>query len=120
MKTVLRLCIWCHLSVNLALLGAQEPVLAQTPGEQAARTESRSAKRGDDAPQQLDAGNRGYAGHFSCQLFSGLDRELCAAVSDGEDRDVPRLIQAGANIEARSQGKITQGMTPLIVAVRYG
>ena len=120
MKAVLCLCVCCHLSINLMLFGTEEPVAAQTPRDEPPGTNVGSTKRGADVSDQDNGETTGYAGHYSCRVFSGLDRELCVAVSDGEVAEMKRLIEAGANIEAKSVGRTTQGMTPLIVAVRFG
>jgi ankyrin repeat protein len=120
MKTVFRLCMCCHLWVNMALFGTEEPVFAQTVRDETPATDVDSAKQGKSQLEQGDLATAGYAGHFSCRVFLGVDRELCIAVSDGEVLEMKRLIEAGANIEAKSVEKTTEGMTPLMVAVRYG
>ncbi len=90
-------------------------VQAQLP--QPETPENTPANRTESAP----AGS-GYAGHFSCRTFAGKDRELCVAVSDNEPDQVKRLLASGANIDARSRGSHTDGMTMLILAVwhRWG
>ena len=119
MKPVLCLCLCCHLSFNPALFAADEPRPAEAPSDETSGVNPDPTKSGQNAPHDHGGVMTGYAGHYSCRVFSGLDRELCVALSDGEVREVRRLIDAGANIEARSAGRSTEGMTPLIVAVRY-
>ncbi len=64
----------------------------------------------------------GFQGHFSCRTFSGQNRELAAAVSDLQVARVAELLRAGADINARSEGSHTRGMTLLQTAVwhRWG
>ena len=76
------------------------------------------ASTDDDA--KLEGIRTGYAGHYSCRVFTGREKELAIAASDEEPDEVQKLIAAGANIEAKSRGKYTKGMTMLQVAVWYG
>ncbi len=59
----------------------------------------------------------GYDGHYACRSFSGIDRKLAIAVSDQEPMVVAELLRAGADINARSNGSPTRGMTLLHTAV---
>jgi ankyrin repeat protein len=90
----------------------QTSAVSHGPGEGATTTADSPA-----ATKQLPDAQVGYAGHFSCRTFSGVDRDLCVAASDERPDEVRRLIAAGANIEARSDTSHTKGMTILQVAV---
>lgn len=64
----------------------------------------------------------GFRGHFSCQTFSGANRELAIAVSDLQVARVSELMAAGADINAHAEASHTRGMTILETAVwhRWG
>lgn len=64
----------------------------------------------------------GFRGHFSCQTFSGLNRELAVAVSDLRVARVAELMAAGADINAHANVSHTRGMTILETAIwhRWG
>ena len=64
----------------------------------------------------------GFRGHFSCQTFSGRNRELAIAVSDLQVARVAELLAAGADINAHAEASHTRGMTILETAVwhRWG
>ena len=59
----------------------------------------------------------GYSGHFACDGLSGTSRTLCAAVSDARFAEARRLARSGADLEARSNQPLTEGMTILQLAV---
>ncbi len=61
----------------------------------------------------------GYHGHFACRWFSGMNRELAVAVSDLERSKVARLLQTGADINARASDSRAHGRTLLQMAIGY-
>ncbi len=73
--------------------------------------------RSQEIPQNASRERTGYSGHFACSGFCGTSRALCAAVSDGQFAEVGRLVQSGADLEARSNHPLTEGMTILQLAV---
>ena len=54
---------------------------------------------------------------FRAARLPGKTGNLCVAVSDNEPDRFKRLLASGANIDARSRGSHTKGMTMLILAV---
>lgn len=64
----------------------------------------------------------GFRGHFSCQTFSGANRDLAVAVSDLQVARVSELLAAGADINAHAVASHTRGMTILQTAIwhRWG
>ena len=95
------------------------PPLAPPPAGQTQVTQPETPEKAKDTGKQGSRTGAGYAGHFSCSTFAGKDRDLCVAVSDNEPDKVKRLLASGANIDARSGGSHTKGMTMLILAVWY-
>ncbi|NQT36163.1 MAG: ankyrin repeat domain-containing protein [Planctomycetes bacterium] len=73
--------------------------------------------RSQETPENASRTKTGYSGHFAGSEFSGTSRALCAAVSDGHFAEASRLVQSGADLEARSTQPLTEGMTILQLAV---
>ena len=97
--TILALCPWVlNPFLPVAQVTAADPSLGRSPiHESTIRT--------------------GYAGHYGCRGFSGADRALCVAASDGDSAEARRLVKAGADLSATSDEPLTRGMTILHVAV---
>jgi ankyrin repeat protein len=70
-------------------------------------------------PTELEGIAVGYEGHYACRHFVGSARQLAIAVSDGERDLVWDLVQAGADVDAKSVEPHGQGMTLLQTAVVY-
>lgn len=98
-----------------AAFAAAAPTADARPGLRSENSKQPEETTGLRAPRK----GGGYAGHFSCKTFDGQDRDLCIALSDNEPDEVKRLLAAGANINAKSAGSHTKGMTMLMLAVWY-
>jgi ankyrin repeat protein len=100
---------------------AASPLFAQRPDVAAPRIKEKlPAPDALKTDAKLEGIRTGYAGHYSCRVFTGREKALAVAASDEEPEVVQKLVAGGANIEAKSRGKYTKGMTMLQVAVWYG
>ncbi len=81
-----------------------------------------SASKKSESPPTLEPIATGFRGHFACQTFTGVNRELAVAVSDLQVARVAELLAAGADINAQAAASHTRGMTLLETAVwhRWG
>ena len=111
---------------TVTLAGSARGVLAGEPLSRSLRQTFPSDQPGTEAPTPSALSpseiETGFQGHFACRNFSGLNRQLAAAVSDRQVARVPELLKAGADINARSEASHTRGMTLLQTAVfhRWG
>ena len=114
--------VWCWWGLGALTLVAAEAASAPPPAGQAQVPQRETPENAPASRTEGALGGAGYAGHFSCRTFVGKDRDLCIAVSDNEPGKVKGLLASGANIDARSRGSHTDGMTMLILAVwhRWG
>ncbi len=97
------------LLIPAVLIGARQAVSGQQP---------RSATA-TEVPGAIEGIAVGYAGHYACQHFEAAARGLAVAVSDLESAEARRLIEAGADVNARATAQHVHGMTLLQTAVVY-
>ena len=100
-----------------AAQSAQPAAVTQSRDETASTDQQAVPSKGGESGDLAPKAETGFRGHFACRTFSGLNRELAVAVSDQEPARVSELLEAGADINARSAGSHTHGMTLLQAAI---